>query len=68
LGKLALLVKMEDGSIRSGVIFRDSCVYNGKKMDIEEADRQMEKTANMFRRAAGRKIKTEMFEGQVKTK
>jgi hypothetical protein len=65
IGKLAILLRMDDGTVRSGVIMRESVVYNGHKIDKEEMDKQMERTADMFRRAAGRKIKTEMFEGQV---
>jgi len=62
---LAVLLRLDDGTTRTGVIMRQSSVYNGQKVDKEEMDKQMERTAEMFRRAAGRKIKKEMFEGQV---
>jgi len=68
LGQLAVSLKMEDGSKRSGIIFANAMKFHGRpaaEVPAEEIDAEMEKTAELFRRAKGRNIKLEIHEEQA---
>ena len=64
-GYIAIQLVMQDGSKRATYLHKSSVVYRGKKLPPEELEKEMMRTAEMFRQARGRTIKVEMFEKQA---
>jgi len=65
---IGLKLKMEDGSHRSTWLHKSNFTFRGlpyKQVSKQESDREMAKTSELFKRAAGKMIKVRMFRGQA---
>jgi hypothetical protein len=61
---------MDDGSVRHSYLPKTAFLFGGKPPDqvnSEEVDREMNKTAELFRKARGRSIRVSMDESQARS-
>lgn len=68
LGQIAVALVTEDGQRRSGVLYASNFLFGGKpptEVPQEDVDREMEKTAELFRQRRGATVKLEIYEQQV---
>jgi hypothetical protein len=68
-GWIALQVRLNDGTTRVTCLHKSSFLFNKRKfseVSQEEVDREMNKTAELFRKRIGNKIKVQMYEDQAK--
>jgi hypothetical protein len=68
LGYIAVLLKMPDGSKKSTILHKSSFSYGKRPFESvpsSEVDREMEKTAALFRSKKGKRINLELFENQI---
>lgn len=68
-GYIALQVGMPNGSARAVVLSKESFTFGGgrKHSEVEKdfVDKQMEKTADLFRRRIGNNIRLSLYESQL---
>lgn len=70
-GSISVLLRMKDGTSRVAALSKDSVTFRGKKhheLSDKEVDREMERTAELFRKAQGRKIRLEVDEEQAESR
>lgn len=68
-GCIAVQVELPDGTSRAVFMHKGNVTFHGKKhTEVSEAevDRQMRKTADLFRLARGRSIKVQLYESHLK--
>ncbi len=68
-GSIAVQLALPDGTRRAAVLHKSTYTFFGKhfsQIPAHEVDKQMEKTAELFRRARGRRIKLEISEDQAR--
>ena len=68
LGQIALLVSLPDGSRRGVVLSKSSFLFRNKdyrSVPVEESDREMAKTAELFRRRRGTTINLDAYPHQI---
>lgn len=66
---LMIAVSLPNGESKSFVQYAKSFLFNKRPYDSvppEEIDKEMEKTAELYRRAKGRKISVLIYENQIK--
>jgi hypothetical protein len=69
-GTIAVQLALPDGTRRAAYLHKSVYTFFGKhfsEVPAHEVDKQMEKTAELFRRARGRRIKLEISEDQART-
>jgi hypothetical protein len=67
-GSISVLLRMPDGSNRVAALNKESVTFHGRQhhqLSAGEIDAEMEKTAELFCRAQGKKIRLEMDEDQA---
>jgi hypothetical protein len=65
---LVVALRLPDGTLRSSCLPKSAFNFHGRRHDSiskEESDREMEKTAAMFRDARGKRVNMEMFRHQA---
>jgi hypothetical protein len=70
-GMLAVELRLPDGSKRGTWIHKSAYSYGGrsfKDVPLQEVDREMEKLAELYRRAKGRRINLTMYQYQMGSK
>lgn len=68
-GAIVVQLGLQDGTRRAAFLHKSAYKFFGKhfsEIPAYEVDRQMEKTAEMFRNAKGRRIKLEIDEDQAR--
>lgn len=68
---LAVSVRLSDGTSRGAFMPKDLFTFHGrshKETPQEEIDREMEKTAAMFREARGKKINLQLYESHLEAR
>lgn len=68
-GAIAVQLGLTDGTRRAAYVHKSAVTFFGKpfrEVPSDEVDRQMEKTAELFRQARGRRIKLEIGEDQAR--
>ena len=67
---LLIAVSLPNGEAKSFVQYAKSFLFNKRPYDAvtpDEVDREMEKTAELYRRARGRKLSILIYENQIKS-
>lgn len=68
-GYISLNLEMDDGSRRRTFLHKSLFTFHGKPfqaISVDEVDREMMKTAELFQKARGRKVRVAMDESQTR--
>jgi hypothetical protein len=68
-GTIAVQLALPDGTRRAAYMHKSAYTFFGRhfsEVEAHEVDKQMEKTAELFRQARGRRIKLEISEDQAR--